>query len=111
MGVYHVVMLSFKPLATPEEVQDTCNRMMALKYNCLHPETSEPYLKMAIGGADTAMLGNAEERITHAFVSEFENDGDRTYYLEKDPAYAAFLEDTKGIIETTRTVDFRDGVF
>ncbi|KAK4665013.1 uncharacterized protein QC763_509730 [Podospora pseudopauciseta] len=110
MGVMHVVMFSFKPLATPEEVQEVCDKLLALKDTCLHPETNRPYMKNIIGGVNTHM-SDAQDRVTHAFVSEFDSDEDREYYLKTDPAYAAFWEGAKGIVEKTEVVGFMPGKF
>lgn len=32
-------------------------RMLALKNNCVHPETKEPYVKSSIGGKDNSPEG------------------------------------------------------
>jgi len=48
---------------------------------------------------------------THGFVSEFENEEDRKYYLEKDPAHLAFVKSLDGIVQNVRVVDFEPGKF
>lgn len=45
------------------------------------------------------------------FVSEFEKDEDRQYYLEKDPAHLAFVKSLDGIVAKAQVVDFTPGVF
>jgi len=40
------------------------------------------------------------------FVSEFENEQDRKYYLEKDPAHLEFVKSLKDVIAQARVVDF-----
>ncbi|KAK4178556.1 hypothetical protein QBC36DRAFT_324469 [Triangularia setosa] len=110
MGVIHVVMFSFKPLATAEEIQGVCDSLLALKDSCLHPDTNRPYMKNITGGVNTHM-GDAQDRVTHAFVSEFDSDEDREYFLKTDPAYAAFWDGAKGIVEKTQVVGFRPGKF
>ncbi len=42
---------------------------------------------------------------------EFENDEDRKYYLEKDPAHLAFVKSLDGIMQNVRIVDFEPGVY
>ncbi|KAK0721559.1 hypothetical protein B0T21DRAFT_295012 [Apiosordaria backusii] len=110
MGVMHIVMLSFKPLATPEEIQGVCDSLLALKDSCVHPETNRPYIKNIMGGVDTKM-SETQDRVTHAFVSEFDSDEDREYYLNTDPVYAAFWDGAKGIVEKTHAVGFWPGKF
>lgn len=49
--------------------------------------------------------------ITHAFISEFDSEADRTYYMEQDPAHKAFVQSLAGIVEKAQVVDFTPGVF
>lgn len=49
--------------------------------------------------------------ITHAFVSEFDSEEDRRYYLEKDPAHLAFVKSISGVVSKAQVVDFSPGVF
>jgi hypothetical protein len=49
--------------------------------------------------------------ITHVFVSEFENEEDRAYYITKDPAHLAFVQSLAGVVEKAQAVDFTPGVF
>lgn len=44
-------------------------------------------------------------------MSEFENEEDRKYYLEKDPAHMDFINVVKDLIQTARVVDFEPGKF
>lgn len=44
-------------------------------------------------------------------MSEFQNEEDRKYYLEKDPAHLAFVKSLDGIIQNVRVVDFEPGKF
>lgn len=48
---------------------------------------------------------------THGFVSEFQNEEDRKYYLEKDPAHLEFVASLKDVIQNVRVVDFEPGKF
>lgn len=49
--------------------------------------------------------------ISHVFVSEFDNEEDRQYYLNKDPAHLAFVKSLGGVVEKVQSVDFTPGVF
>ncbi len=42
---------------------------------------------------------------------EFENEEDRKYYLEKDPAHLAFVESIGSVVKKAQVVDFTVGVF
>ncbi|KAJ9623405.1 hypothetical protein H2203_005664 [Taxawa tesnikishii (nom. ined.)] len=53
----------------------------------------------------------ADGGFTHGFVSEFETEEDRQYYLEKDPAHLEFVASLKDIVQNVRVVDFEPGVF
>jgi len=45
------------------------------------------------------------------FVSEFENEQDRKYYLDKDPAHLEFVKSLKDVIAQARVVDFTPSEF
>ncbi|KAJ7771921.1 stress responsive A/B barrel domain protein [Mycena maculata] len=109
MGILHVVMFAFEPLAA-EVIQDVCDRMLGLKDNCVHPETNKPYIKMGMGGKEDSPEGRSGG-ITHVFISEFENEQDRQYYLKEDPAHLAFVNSLSGIVSKVQVVDFTPGVF
>jgi hypothetical protein len=42
---------------------------------------------------------------------EFENDDDRTYYLDQDPAHLAFKKSIGTVVKKVQVVDFTPGVF
>lgn len=48
---------------------------------------------------------------THIFVSEFESEEDRAYYVNKDPAHLAFVKSLAGVVDKVQAVDFTPGVF
>ncbi|KAK3348370.1 dabb-domain-containing protein [Neurospora tetraspora] len=110
MGIVHVELFEFKPLATQEEVQEVCDRMMSLKDRCTHPKTHMPYLKTAVGGANVCPEGK-QGRISHVFVSEFDTPEDRKFYLEEDPARREFVESIEGFVEGRQVVEFSPGEF
>ncbi|KAE8154547.1 hypothetical protein BDV25DRAFT_147472 [Aspergillus avenaceus] len=110
MSITHLVLFKFKPGLDPEVVNDTCQRMLGLKDNCLHPTSQKPYIKTSSGGKDNSPEG-IQNGITHAFVVEFANASDRDYYVNEDPAHLAFVKSLDGIIDKAQAVDFTDGVF
>jgi hypothetical protein len=78
MGIIHIVMFEFKQEATEAEITDvgipnhkystpsirnhahylqTCDRMLALKDQCLHPTSKTPYVKSGIGGKQSSPEG------------------------------------------------------
>lgn len=52
-----------------------------------------------------------QDGITHVFISEFENEEDRQYYLKEDPAHLAFIKSVAGIVSKVQVVDFTPGEF
>ncbi|KAJ7720801.1 hypothetical protein B0H16DRAFT_1603935 [Mycena metata] len=109
-GITHIVMFAFEPLATPEEVQGVCDRLLALKDKCLDPQTNKPYLKAVSGGKNNSPEGLNGD-FTHAFVIEFANEEDREYYLKKDPQHLGFVKGIAGIVSKAQVIDFVPGVF
>ncbi|SLM36705.1 Stress responsive alpha-beta barrel [Lasallia pustulata] len=93
-----------------ETVQELCHKKLALKSNCLHPTTNEPYVKTAVGGKDNSPEG-AQAGITYGFLVEFANDEDRQYYLEKDPAHIEFKAAVAPAVTRAQVIDFVSGVF
>ncbi|KAJ4387603.1 hypothetical protein N0V93_008199 [Gnomoniopsis smithogilvyi] len=111
MGIFHVVMFGVDPSAQAADVQNLCDQMLALKDKCVHPETKKPYIKTAMGGKENSPE-NHSGGLTHIFISEFENEADRKYYLEEDPAHLAFVKAAgKGVVSKVQVVDFTPGVF
>lgn len=84
--------------------------MLALKTKCVHPSTGKPYIKASTGGADNSIEG-LQAGITHAFVVEFESEEDREYYVKKDPAHAAFVQELSKVVVKAQVIDFTPEVF
>lgn len=42
---------------------------------------------------------------------EFENEEDRKYYLEEDPAHLEFVKSLDGVVQGITVLDFVPGVF
>ncbi|KAK2764463.1 hypothetical protein FQN54_009158 [Arachnomyces sp. PD_36] len=108
MGIVHIVMFEFKPEVGSETVKDVCDRMLALKDQCLHPETKKPYIKSSLGGRDIS-IENIQHGITHAFVVEFENEADRNHYVKEDPAHLAFVKSIGQHVTKAQVIDFVPG--
>lgn len=45
------------------------------------------------------------------FISEFESEKDREYYLNEDPAHLAFVKSLDGIVAKGQVIDFTPGAF
>ncbi|KAJ2975102.1 hypothetical protein NUW58_g8449 [Xylaria curta] len=110
MTIYHIVMFKFKALLPQEEVQDACEAMLALGEKCLHPTTNAPYVKTLGGGKDNSPEG-LQNGITHCFISKFESEEDRKYYIETDPAHREFATMIKDKLDELQVVDFTRGEF
>jgi len=105
--------------------------MLELEKKCIHPTSKNRYIKSATGGIDNspegkqvlyswsfksgnafiAANGLAQGGVTHVFVSEFDNEEDRAYYLDHDPAHQDFKKMLATMASTVRVVDFTPGVF
>ncbi|KAJ5945686.1 hypothetical protein N7454_002525 [Penicillium verhagenii] len=110
MSIIHIVMFQFKAELPAQVINDACDRMIALKDNCLHPSSQKPYIKASSGGADNSPEG-AQDGITHAFFVEFANSADRDYYVQHDPVHQAFVKSLDGLIEKAQVIDYTPGVF
>jgi len=110
MSIVHIVLFEFKPSTESAVIRDVCKRMLALKQNCLHPTTKQPYILESSGGRDNSPEGH-QGAFSHAFVSHFSSEEDRRWYLEEDPAHLAFVESLTDIIQNVRVVDYSPGVF
>ncbi|KAI9773723.1 MAG: hypothetical protein M1839_002021 [Geoglossum umbratile] len=128
MVIVHIVLFEFNPSATPEAIQDVCQRMLALKDQCIHPTTNKPYLKSSIGGRDNSPeelqvsiyglsvgsntdLAMSQRGMTHAFIVEFENEADRNYYINGDPVHRAFVSSLGYVVARVQVLDFVPGAF
>jgi hypothetical protein len=102
--------------------------MLALRQNCIHPTTKQPYILDSSGGRDNSPEGHQvvihhcvhfassgliemQGGFSHGFVSHFANEEDRRYYLEEDPAHLAFVKSVSGIVQNVRVVDYTPGKF
>ncbi|KAI0880472.1 dabb-domain-containing protein [Annulohypoxylon maeteangense] len=110
MTVYHIVQFQFKALVPPDEDKAACQRVLDLETNCLHPASQKPYVKVLGGGKDNSLEGQ-QHGMTHAFILQFENEDDRRYHVEKDPAQLEFAASIRDILEEVQVIDFTPGVF
>jgi len=110
MTIIHIVLFEFTPTTELETIHDVCSRMLGLRTQCIHPTSQKPYILSSSGGRDNSPEGQ-QGGFSHGFVVEFENEEDREYYLEKDPAHLAFVKSLEGILERARIVDYEPGAF
>ncbi|KAF9768374.1 hypothetical protein IL306_014343 [Fusarium sp. DS 682] len=110
MSITHTVLFQIKADAKPEDVKALCDRFLALKDNCCHPDTKNPYITSVKGGRDNSPEG-LQNGITHGFVVEFHCAEDRDYYVKTDPAHQAFVKSIGGLVEKAIVVDFSNGVY
>ncbi|KAJ5881092.1 uncharacterized protein N7473_012145 [Penicillium subrubescens] len=110
MSITHIVLFQFKAGTDTKVIKDTCDRMIGLKEDCVHPTSNKPYIKASSGGADNSIEG-IQNGITHAFVVEFFSAEDRDYYVREDPRHKAFVQSLNGVIEKAQVIDFMNGVF
>ncbi|EPS32391.1 hypothetical protein PDE_07351 [Penicillium oxalicum 114-2] len=110
MTITHIVLFQFKPGTAAHIIQDTCDRMLALKDKCLHPTTNRSYIQSSSGGSDNSIEG-LQGGMTHAFVVEFASVEDRDYYVKEDPVHREFVQSLDGVLEKGQVVDFTPGVF
>ncbi|OOF93313.1 hypothetical protein ASPCADRAFT_407513 [Aspergillus carbonarius ITEM 5010] len=108
MQVTHVVLLEFKPDVVPEVRENVASQVKALRESCIHPETGKPYILSMKAGVDVSIEG-LHNGMSHAFVSVFENTADRDYFVNKDPAHIAVVQNVKEHLAKVQVVDFIDG--
>lgn len=113
MTILHIVMFEPLPTASASDISGACERMKALKTNCLHPSTQQPYIKSLVGGKQNSKEG-VKVSFEYGFIVEFESASDRDYYTAQDPAHRAFVQSLAGVAELPGGVgvlDFEPGVF
>ncbi|KAL4902298.1 hypothetical protein BDW74DRAFT_158334 [Aspergillus multicolor] len=110
MQITHVVLLQFKPEVSSEDKIKVASQIRALRETCLHPDTGKPYIVSMKAGCDTSIEG-LQNKISHAFVSVFESQQDRDYFVTKDPVHLRLVKDVKGYLEQVQVVDFLDRVY
>ncbi|KAL0633414.1 hypothetical protein Q9L58_007727 [Maublancomyces gigas] len=88
MAVYHIVSLKFAPGTPAENIVESLNGVAGLQKSCIHPTTNLPYIKSFVAGRNTV----PKAEYTHTFIMEFDSVEDREYYMNLDPAHAAFTK-------------------
>ena len=56
-------------------------------------------------------MGSVKNGFTHAFVVEFENEGDRDFYVKHDEAHLAFVASLEGLVDGAQVVDYTAGKY
>ncbi|KAF2829861.1 hypothetical protein CC86DRAFT_367781 [Ophiobolus disseminans] len=108
MTIVHIVLFEWKSSATPEKINEACNRMLALSDKCVHPTSQRTYIKSFSGGKNNSPEGQADP-YTHGFVVEFESAEDRDYYVYKDPAHQDFVKFAGEVANGVKVVDYEVG--
>ncbi|KAK2606261.1 hypothetical protein QQS21_003309 [Conoideocrella luteorostrata] len=108
--VIHIVLFQFKKEQTEQQRQALNDKMLGLRFKCIHPTSKEPYIKSSIGGMDNSIEG-MQHGATHAFIVEFESVQDRDYYVNEDPAHSAFVKEVLQSLDKATILDFSPGVF
>ncbi|KAF2491456.1 stress responsive A/B barrel domain protein [Lophium mytilinum] len=115
--VIHLMICKFKDETLPaSQIDNICQRTLALRTDCIHPSTGQPYIKSIQGGTDQSVQGQNKE-MTHAFIIEFESEEDRTYFLKEDPVHVKHAGEFVPMINSKDgdfvglTLDFVPGKF
>ncbi|RYP78388.1 hypothetical protein DL771_000573 [Monosporascus sp. 5C6A] len=109
MTIYHIVLFKFKEDLSKEEIRAASEGMANLHTKCLHPQTKQPYIRNRIGGINNSPEGR-DGGMTHGYICEFDNEEDRAYYLEEDPAHKEWVQHVKPYIAGAQVIDFVPGV-
>ena len=110
MPLLHIVIFKFAPDASKILIDDICTRMLALRRECVQPETKENYIVSLEGGKDVSLEGK-HKGYTHIFVVTFANETDRNYYVRQDEAHLRYSRSLQGTGTEVMVVDFQDGQF
>ncbi|CAK7243359.1 MAG: hypothetical protein STHCBS139747_004878 [Sporothrix thermara] len=110
MTYTHIVLFKFKASADPDALKAAGARFLALGTQCVHPTTKAPYVLSIQGGKDNSIEPHQNGH-THGFVMEFATAEDRAYYVNEDPAHAAFVATVKDLAEGITVLDFTPGEF
>ncbi|KAI1166045.1 hypothetical protein F5B18DRAFT_649132 [Nemania serpens] len=110
MAIYHMLMIKFKDEIPPEVVKEACNEIIELPTKCLHPTTKAHYVKSLGGGKDHSIEG-WQNGFTHCFLSRFETEEDRKYYVEGDPAHLGIVDTLVPRLEKIQVLDFTPGAY
>ncbi|ODQ50635.1 hypothetical protein SAICODRAFT_67460 [Saitoella complicata NRRL Y-17804] len=113
MTITHIVLFQFSSEALKDtaNIQRICTAFQALKQNCLHPQTHKPYILSLTGGLNNSPEVHHSGGLTHGWVVKFENQEDRDWYVERDPAHTEFKGMLEGVVEGVRVFDYEGGVF
>ncbi|GAW17517.1 hypothetical protein ANO14919_069750 [Xylariales sp. No.14919] len=84
MTIFHIVLFKFKDDLSKEIIEKARRPLLCGTY------------------------GN--RGFTHGYICEFDNEEDRTYYLEADPAHIEWVQYVKPFIADAMVVDFVPGV-
>jgi len=109
-SIQHLVQFAYKPEVTASHRQEVASAFLALKDECKHPDTAEPYILSLVGGKDNSPEGLADG-LEHAFIVTFASAADRDYYTFKDPAHQKFKDLVVPRLAKGVVIDFEEGEF
>ncbi|KAK3339945.1 hypothetical protein B0T25DRAFT_365595 [Lasiosphaeria hispida] len=109
LPVTHAVMIQFNENATAWAIEDACNWMFSLQDSCRHPYSGRPYVSSIACGKDSSPE-RPEDGPTYVVVAEFETDGEKDYFIHKDPAHLEALREIEPLIEKATVLDYSSGL-
>lgn len=107
--ITHIVLFKYRPDITWADFEAHFETFQALRTQCLHPSTNQPYMLSMRMGKNTSWEPYSKG-MTHAFILEFASQADLDYYLLQDPVHREFSRKAGPWIEDSLVVDIRDGV-
>ncbi|CAM1504537.1 Fc.00g021280.m01.CDS01 [Cosmosporella sp. VM-42] len=109
--ITHLTLLDFKHSTSAQAESDALYQMVQLKDKCIHPITTQPYIKSIRGGKNVSPQ-DLNAGTTHAFVIEFRSVEHRDFWVNHDPVRKEFVDRLNPLLERLPiVVDFEDGYF
>ena len=105
--VTHIVLFRYRSDIPWTALEAHFRDFASLKDTCL--KDGKPYLLSIQMGKNTSWE-NFGKGMTHAFIIQFQSEGDRDYYLIHDQVHRRFSEQAGPFIEDSVVVDLKDGV-
>ncbi|KAJ6031568.1 hypothetical protein N7540_002300 [Penicillium herquei] len=115
MPVSHVLLCRFKDGTSNDKIEEpkllstdavkACCQIIGLKDNYIMPQTGKTYIKSFVGGKDDSPE-NAQNGMTHCFLSEFEAREHRDFFIFQDPVHVALDVKISPVIDKFIALDF-----
>ncbi|TKA71267.1 hypothetical protein B0A55_07340 [Friedmanniomyces simplex] len=107
--ITHIVLFAYRPHIPWTDLEHHFAAFTALRTQCLHPSTRQPYI-LSLRMGKNRSWEPFSKGLTHGFVLEFASQADLDYYLTTDPVHLAFSREAGPLIEDSVVVDIQDGV-